>query len=60
MPATAWPAYRGLTPSALRDRFSEINRRITTREHDDAIAAARDAGLRRLDRPRRFPEVAGI
>jgi putative pyruvate formate lyase activating enzyme len=42
------------------DRFSEINRCITTREHDDALAAARDAGLRRLDRPRRFPQVTAI
>jgi putative pyruvate formate lyase activating enzyme len=31
------------------DRFSEINRRLTSAEYREAVAIARDVGLRRLD-----------
>jgi len=34
-----------------RERFFEINRRITRAEYEEAVCAALDAGLRRLDSP---------
>lgn len=39
-----------------RQRFREIDRRVSAREYDDAVASAIAAGLRRLDHPR---SVAG-
>jgi putative pyruvate formate lyase activating enzyme len=37
-----------------REKFSEINRRITGKEHDEAIRIAREEGLHRLDRRRQL------
>ena len=41
-----------------RERFFELNRRITRAEWDDAVRAALEAGLHRLDQPRRPVPVA--
>jgi len=41
-----------------RERFFELNRRITRAEWDDAVRAALEAGLHRLDQPRRLVPVA--
>ena len=40
-----------------RERFFEINRRITRAEYDEAVRAALEAGLHRLDQPRRLAPV---
>jgi putative pyruvate formate lyase activating enzyme len=40
-----------------RETFAEINRRITAREYEEALSAARREGLRRLDR--RLVDPAG-
>jgi putative pyruvate formate lyase activating enzyme len=40
-----------------REKFAEINRRITAQEYEEALGAARREGLRRLDR--RLVEPAG-
>jgi putative pyruvate formate lyase activating enzyme len=40
-----------------REKFAEINRRITVQEYEEALDAARQEGLRRLDR--RLVEPAG-
>ncbi len=40
-----------------RERFIEINRRITRAEYDEAVRAALEAGLHRLDQPRRLAPV---
>ena len=32
----------------------DLDRTLTRKEYDDAIQAAREAGIHRLDRPRRY------
>jgi len=39
------------------DRFSEINRRLTSAEYREAVTIARDVGLRRLDARRPDPRL---
>ena len=43
-----------------RERFPEINRRITDEEFDVALGAARAAGLHRFDPPRRLARLAAL
>jgi putative pyruvate formate lyase activating enzyme len=40
------------------ERYPEINRRLTSREFDEARAMARELGLRRLDARKPHPRLA--
>jgi uncharacterized Fe-S radical SAM superfamily protein PflX len=41
-----------------RERFPEIDRGITRAEYDEAMRVTLEAGIHRLDRPRRLAPVA--